>query len=185
MMNFRFRPDLASPDEPSMSIQPPPSIAPPDAPALHFGLSTLRPTPSRPATNLRLAPAIMSSGLSGSCGLRLASSAASPVTPAINSRFPTGSSVKETLLPAKLWMQVQITLNPVDFTSRGAAFAAMRFPCTLADAFTLQLREILENMPSGSRAIARNRGAWFPPALGARPGRSVHAPTRDCAKLAA
>jgi len=36
---LRFQPDLASSDEPPMSIQPPPYIASPDAPAISFRLS--------------------------------------------------------------------------------------------------------------------------------------------------
>lgn len=133
-MNFRFRPDLASPAEPSMSIRTPPSIAPPDA--LAFGL---RLSPSaKPLAASNQPPAFTgyyAPGLSGSCGPRLASFAASPVNPAINSRLPTGSSVKETLLLPNLWMQVQIPLNSVDFTRHGAALRAVRPPCTKVDAF--------------------------------------------------
>ena len=58
VMNFQFRPDVASPAEPTMSIRFPPSIASPD----------------RPVTNLRLAPLFVSLALL-TIGIRLASAA--------------------------------------------------------------------------------------------------------------
>jgi hypothetical protein len=142
-MNFRFRPDLASPAEPSMSILAPPSIAPPDALASEPPACTVCSIPQRDQpTNLRLAPVIMSTGLSGSPAsdshrLPLSQSIRQP-TP----DFPTGSSVKETLRPLNLWMQVQIPLNSVDFTSRGAPFQGAHQTCTRVVAFALKRTRI-------------------------------------------
>jgi len=92
-MNFRFHPDLASPAKPSMSILAPPSIASPNALVFEPPACAVCPIFQHDQpTNLRLAPVIMSTGLSGAFGLRLASSAAFPVNPATKFRFPATTS---------------------------------------------------------------------------------------------
>jgi hypothetical protein len=87
-MNFRFRPDLASPAKPSMSILTPSSIAPPDAPALNLRLTPSAQFSTRPANQPPACAGYYVHWPAWFPGLRLASSAAFPVNPATKFRFP-------------------------------------------------------------------------------------------------